>query len=146
LDLDLDLDLDNIIMNKMILYYLKYSFIIENNNPEQDYYYSIENQYIPIILLENDDDLSITEYGLYNNYIISGNYICKAIEYNEQHDFYSYNRIKNSEINYREQYSYIGHYYQNIFPFNKIRELETLDFNKKYLKYKKKYLLLNKSL
>ena len=98
----------------LVLYFLKYNLIIEttkltkniNSKATTQTFY---NQYIPILLTNKNS--RITKYGLYSNYIMSGNYICKVFDYTKQC----------SDIEKEKQcfgeYTYIGDRYNNLFPF-----------------------------
>ena len=99
--------------NKVILFYIKYNINISRTNGEN--LVNKENKYIPIALLENDEDTSINEFGLYSNYIPSGAYICKILEYTKQ--CFS----DNGSIIISDTYSYIGDRYDNLYPFDSIR-------------------------
>jgi hypothetical protein len=66
----------------------------------------VKNYYAPIILIKSD---TISKYGTYENYILSGSYICKILDYCKQSQ---HNAVKCSY-----NYKFIGDLYQNIFPY-----------------------------
>jgi len=59
---------------------------------------------------------TITEFGLYNNFISCGNYIGKLFDYSEQimGDLDSTSKYEKFGKNYK----YIGHHYENVYPYN----------------------------
>ena len=125
------------------------------------------NAFIPILLTTSE--AIITEYGVYSNYISSGFYICKILDYIQQCSL-AETEISRCSINY----TYIGDRYQRLFPFKLYRgpfppqtdadiynttnytpNIHLISFlfspnlistgggyYKKYLKYKTKYLQL----
>jgi hypothetical protein len=107
---------------KVILYYLYYTLetivYIENTNKSGRNHnifknHKFENQYAPVILLTDDSDYSVNKYGLYNNFVVAGSYICKILEYaGGQSHFYK------DSIEISETYNYIGKIYQNLYPYN----------------------------
>ena len=68
------------------------------------------NRFIPILL--TTADVTITNYGTYSNYIPSGFYICKMLEYIHQCSL-----KENQYTRCSEEYTYIGNRYQRLFPF-----------------------------
>jgi hypothetical protein len=74
---------------------------------------NIKNFYCPLLLTTNEN---ITKYGLYENYVYSGNYICKPFDYSTQCSI-----DENRQFICSEEYTFIGNRYNNLFPFNKIK-------------------------
>ena len=96
------------------LYYMIYNNLkIEENHKLM--FEINEDKYIPIFLTTSEN--TINEYGLSTDYIPSGNYICKVLDYNMQ-------CTKKELRNYKctDKYTYIGDRYDNLFPFNIIKE------------------------
>lgn len=124
------------------LYYLNYDIKIKNTGLIPPIIINKKNKYIPIIATDMNND-KITRFGLYYNYIILHQYICKALqyniicEYNKQYPMCS------------DDYCYIGDIYDNlhitmILKSNK-EQFEYDDIYKlKYNKYKTKYRKLIK--
>jgi len=63
---------------------------------------------------------TINKYGLYANFIKGGKFICKPLEY--QHQCLNVN----GENICGEYYTYIGYIYNNIFPYNKIAQMDAV--------------------
>lgn len=132
--------------NELILYFIKYNLDIITTNPKIVPIH-VKDYYAPIILLGND---SISEYGLYENYVLSGAYICKILDYTQQ--------CPEGTSNCSEFYGFIGEIYNEIFPYNEISRIEKIssiikeitkkdkDNQNKYLSYKKKYINLQNNL
>ena len=71
--------------------------------------------YLPIFLTSEEGD-KITKFGTFNKYILAGNYICKLFDYINQ---------CSNDINKDQcfgNYVLIGDKYDEIFPFNKIKD------------------------
>jgi hypothetical protein len=84
---------------------------------------SRNDKFIPLLL--TPIDATITNYGLYSQYAYIGSYICKIFDYyghiNKTHDAES-EILTNIHLlkKQADKYSYIGDYYNDIFPFNLI--------------------------
>ena len=72
---------------------------------------TFKNYRIPLALT-ND---RITKFGLFEEHFNIGNYICKFMDYSKQCDV-SVNR----EFKCTNVYTFLGHFYNNIYPFNKL--------------------------
>ncbi len=139
--------------NKFILYFMIYDLCnfnyislydnLENNgiNDEDNYEknYSFDSKYsnsyiknkkckyrnyfAPISIVPYNGQ--ITKYGLQDCFIKTGNYSCKPIEYNSQCTKYENNLYIIGDTNY----TFIGNRYNDLFPFNIIRQLypETIE-------------------
>jgi len=71
------------------------------------------NVFIPILLTTTN--ATITEYGVYSDYIPSGFYICKILDYTSQCS------LEKSQISKcSNQYTYIGMRYQDLFRYIKL--------------------------
>ena len=154
--------------NEIILYYLIVDFCELLNISQEipiDYDYDecpYKKYHLPLFLTEND--AKITEYGIYSKYILTGNFICKFLDY--------YTQVNKSESDVYQRletdakfttntyfgestdpYLVIARRYKNIFPFNELlnttetaqkplgkRATELL--KQKYYKYKNKYIEL----
>jgi hypothetical protein len=95
----------------IILHYIIYSireFLSRDINR-----FNIKNFHCPLLLTTNGN---ITKYGLYENYVYSGNYICKPFDYKEQCSI-----DENRQFICSGEYTFIGNRYNNLFPFNKIK-------------------------
>jgi hypothetical protein len=90
--------------NNIYLYYLSYSINIGDINEE--------NQFIPIFATDINYN-KITRFGLYYNYIMMYQYICKCLQYTK----ICRRHLDNSYPICSTHYSYIGNIYQNLFPF-----------------------------
>jgi len=122
------------------LYYIHYNLTIKIcSNKSKENICKIEpikNKYSPLLLIPLSS--IITKFGLYSEYIMSGNYICKLIDYRTQ-----CSEAKTAYSQCTSEYTYIGDRYNNLFPFDII---EKDKFKRKYLKYKNKYTLLKESI
>lgn len=118
------------------LYYINYNLTIKicSNKSSKNIckIEPIKNKYSPLLLIHVSS--IITKFGLYSEYIMSGNYICKLIDYRTQ-----CSDGKTAYSQCTSEYTYIGDRYNNLFPFDII---EKDKFKRKYLKYKNKYLAL----
>jgi hypothetical protein len=111
-----------------------YKIILTDNNTNTNnivlYYYIVNIQkfrskqlsieirqksiFLPIFLTTEEGD-KITKFGTFNKYILAGNYICKLFDYIKQCP---------NDINEDQCfgiYVLIGHKYDQIFPFNQIK-------------------------
>jgi hypothetical protein len=108
-----------------------------NNNNIVLYYYIVNIQkfrskkipneinqksiYLPIFLTtEEEEGNKITKFGTFNKYILAGNYICKLFDYIKQCP---------NDINEGQCfgiYVLIGHNYDQIFPFNQIKNFNII--------------------
>ena len=130
--------------NEFILFYIRYNLDIITSNPMMESVH-VKNYYAPIVLVGND---SISEYGLYENYVLAGVYICKILDYTFQ--------CPEGTLNCSDFYGFIGEIYIGIFPYNEISKVEmsrsmiVKSGGKKnkdeYLNYKKKYINLRNKL
>ena len=131
--------------DKVLLYFINYNLDIVTNNDTRMKDIHIKDYYAPLILLENDN---ITEFGIYDNYVSSGAYICKILDYIAQCP-------KGSDI-CSKHYAFIGDLYNSIYPYNKIillkpkklsggMQFDNKDIKHLYLKYKNKYLELKQT-
>ena len=94
---------------------LKYSFDnIHADSYKQNKVCKYRNYYIPISIVPYN--VKITKYGLPSQYIPTGNYTCKALDYTGQCSNYENNYIIGNT-----HYSFIGDRYNNLFPFNIIK-------------------------
>lgn len=124
--------------NDYKLKYYKINFIEKdkNNTDILLYYYIVKIKkfknkelpeseifYVPLFLTTNDHE--ITEFGTSNKYIIAGNYICKLFDYTTQCS----KDIKLDTQQCFGTYVLIGNRYNDIFPFNKIKDFKT-QYNK----------------
>jgi len=103
--------------NDIYLYYLSYSINIGDINEK--------NQFIPIFATDTNYN-KITRFGLYYNYIMMYQYICKCLQYTiicERRGDRSYPRCSTD-------YSYIGSIYQNLFPFTIFKERTIKDIKR----------------
>jgi len=98
---------------EIILYFLLYSLqtsykFIRRNKYQNNMYAPLNIQYkfAPVFLTTSND---ITSYGLYATYILAGNYICKVLDYDIQC------LVENMKCT--ELYKYVGHIYENIYPY-----------------------------
>lgn len=105
------------LLPNLTLYYCFYDIsYYKNNNP--DPIVKIENHTIPLALV--DENSEISQYGTYNHIFTIGNYVCKAFDYNKQCTPQDVEEFQCSR-----EYTFIGQYFTNIFPFPIIRkELE----------------------
>ena len=67
---------------------------------------NIQYKFAPVFLTTSND---ITSYGIYAKYILAGKYICKVLEY------HAYCLARNKKCT--ELYTYVGHMYENIYPY-----------------------------
>ena len=67
---------------------------------------NIQYKFAPVFLTTSND---ITSYGIYAKYILAGKYICKVLEY------HNYCLPRNKKCT--ELYTYVGHMYENIYPY-----------------------------
>ena len=127
--------------NELILYFIRYNLDIITSDSKIEPIH-VKNYYAPFILIGND---SITEYGVYENYVLSGAYICNILDYTQQ--------CPEGTLNCSRDYGFIGDIYNDIFPYNEISKVERIttiikkievnqECHNKYLKYKKKYINL----
>jgi hypothetical protein len=128
--------------NELILYFIRYNLDIITSDTNMKSIH-VKNYYAPFILTTND---SISEYGVYENYVLSGAYICKILDYTQQ--------CPEGTPNCSKDYGFIGDIYNDIFPYNEISKVERIttiirkiegknqECHNKYLKYKKKYINL----
>ena len=106
----------------------------KNNTDILFYYYIVEIKkfknkelpkseifYVPLFLTTNDHE--ITEFGTSNKYIVAGNYICKLFDYTTQCS----KDIKLDTQQCFGTYVLIGNRYNDIFPFNKIKDFNFFD-------------------
>jgi hypothetical protein len=100
-----DSNIDNIILYYCNVEIEKFNGLITNSYIKTD----IKNFKLPVFLT---CDNKITKFGTFTNYILAGNYICKLFEYREQ--------CKDKQCTFK--YQLIGDRYDNIFPFNIIKE------------------------
>ena len=105
----------------LVLYFLNYNLTLTKNINPINSTTIFKNQYIPILLTYNKS--KITKYGLYSNYIRSGNYICKVFDYTSQCS------TLEKEKHCFGEYTYIGDRYNKLFPFedkimSKIKEIK----------------------
>lgn len=96
---------------KLFLYYAIYK-IVSNNELDKDTLLA-DNYYIPIYLTTNTN---ITPFGLYENYVLSGGFVCKIFEHSKQV------RGKEGKI-LSNDHTYIGFMYNDLFPFNEIKSI-----------------------
>jgi hypothetical protein len=61
------------------------------------------------------DDTKINKYGLYDKFVSVSYYVCKIFEYKDQFADQSYS--------IDTEYSYIGHIYRNLFPYNLLSKM-----------------------
>ena len=99
--------------NQLTLYYIKYDLDITSDNKINKKIH-VNNYYAPIILIKND---SITEYGTYENYVLSGAYICKILEYNTLTN----KQCPKGTQNCSNNYGYIGEIYNILYPYNELK-------------------------
>jgi len=86
----------------------------------------------------------IDKYGLYNEYYFGATYVSKPLNYiiqppSDNYKFYSRNSIKELEEILSKRYIFTAYQNNDLFP---IKNIISDSFLNKYLKYKKKYLLL----
>jgi hypothetical protein len=98
-------NIDNIILYYCNVEIEKFNGLITNSYIKTDR----KNFKLPVFLTS---DNKITKFGTFTNYILAGNYICKLFEYREQ--------CKDQLCTFK--YQLIGDRYDNIFPFNIIKE------------------------
>jgi hypothetical protein len=112
----------------VILYYINYDMSIVNPNKAL---VNVRNEYAPLLLLLNDNDSEINSYGLYSNYVVAGNYICKILEYSTQC------RNVSNKKKCTKEYFHIGNIYNNLYPYNVIKKkkefLFILENSKKFI-------------
>ena len=112
----------NIKLNVIYKIYLC-KLISKNDESELFLYYtiySIKNEdrlivcknYFPLFLTTN---LNITQFGTFQNYVLSAGYICKIFEYRKQADTFGHSISK--------EHLHIGFMYNNLFPYNEIKKL-----------------------
>ena len=132
---------DNNYLDNIILYYCNVN-ILKFDNLDINHYLGLEDtklnerrEFNLPVFLTNDD--KITKFGTFNKYIITGNYICKLFDYNFQ--------CKQSDIKCAALYQLIGNRYEDIFPFNIIKNLqiEPSETTDKVDKVEKLNILLN---
>lgn len=145
---DDEFGLDDNEKNKYILYFMIYdlcafnycSFYENSESDEENKLYGIENNksyiknkkckyrnyFAPISICKKNS--KITKYGLPENYVQTGNYTCKPIDYSQQCTNYENNLymigepiINESESNPYTGYTFIGNRYNELFPFNIIK-------------------------
>jgi hypothetical protein len=95
--------------NNIYLYYLYYDIRIGEINKQK--------QFIPIFATDINYD-KITRFGLYYNYIMLYQYICKCLQYT----VICTKRLDKSYPICSTHYSYIGDIYQSLFPFPFIKK------------------------
>ena len=88
--------------------YLLYAKVIKFKSKYQGGI-TIENKYFPLGLNMSQ---TINQYGLYNDYVVAGRYVCKFLEYRTQFMFFSKDFPFVSA-----RYVCIADIYQNLFPF-----------------------------
>jgi hypothetical protein len=76
-----------------------------------------ERQYFPLFLTTN---LNITPFGTFEKYVLSGGYICKLFEYQEQV------KIPGFGARISKEHLYIGYIYNDLFPFYEIKLITKL--------------------
>jgi hypothetical protein len=74
--------------------------------------------FMPILLTV--PEARINKFGIYNKYINAGSYICKMFDYHYQ--CFSTENLTNR---CSRSYTYIGHRYKNLFPFNQMTGITT---------------------
>ena len=94
-------------VNKLKLYCIKYSLFNFEGKAIK-----IVNKLAPLFLTTNDS--TITPYGVYSHYIISGYYICKVFDYRAG---CTYSEIKKCTTG---MYTFIGDRYDGLFPLELI--------------------------
>jgi hypothetical protein len=107
----------------------KYKIIVESDLVTKIIYEkknkSRNDKFIPLLL--TPVNATITNYGLYSQYVYVGSYICKIFDY-YNHVNKTYNSKSETSTNIyllkekSGKYSYIGDYYNDIFPFNLINK------------------------
>ena len=96
---------------EIILYFVLYSLqtsyrAMHPTDPYNIYSINIQYKFAPVFLTTSND---ITSYGIYAKYILAGNYICKILDY----DYQCLPQNKKCT----ELYTYVGHIYENIYPY-----------------------------
>lgn len=91
--------------SELFLYYTIYNIINKDS-------LIADRQYFPLFLTTN---LHITPFGTFEKYVLSGGYICKLFEYQEQV------KIPGFGARISKEHLYIGYIYNNLFPFNEIK-------------------------
>ena len=95
----------------LYLYYTIYNII--DGSKVQEESLMVDKHYFPLFLTTNTN---ITPYGTFENYVLSAGYICKLFEY-----------VKQSTIGkvISKEHRYIGYIYNDLFPFNIIKSLQS---------------------
>ena len=110
INLNLKIPEDNL-LDKIILYYCNVE-IKKFNGKEINYYQTDRKNFkLPVFLTTND---KITKFGTFTNYILAGNYICKLFDYTIQ--------CSSEDKKCKSIYQLIGNRYDDLFPFNIIKE------------------------
>jgi hypothetical protein len=145
--------------NEWYIYYMKYNIQIFD---EESVSYNFDNSctdYKSIVKIIPKELESINESGLDKGFILAGFIQCKPIDYIEQvknliPDYDDKKKI--GELLFKDknilnsEYYFIGEYVNEIFKnfekYNQFQLIESAEnLKKKYLKYKKKYLLIKKN-
>lgn len=123
------LNLKSNLDNELILYFIRYNLDIITSDPNMESIH-VKNYYAPFILIGTD---SISEYGVYENYVLSGVYICKILDYTQQ--------CPEGTRNCSRDYGFIGDIYNDISKVERIttiiKKIERVnqESHNKYLKY-----------
>jgi hypothetical protein len=107
---------DSSIFSNLDFYYMNYSLLSEekyvSESGESDDFNKLD-LFAPLALTPSNT--TINKYGLFDQVISLYSYVCKIIEYNQQLPPGVFFKI--SDI-----YSFIGEIYNDLFPYNKIKE------------------------
>lgn len=101
-------DIYRIVMGRIgdksiILYFMLYNLSVNGENYRP---IDIQNKLGPLFLTTS---LRATRYGVFEKYIVSGNYICKMLDYTQQ--------CLATNLKCTIDYSFIGQIYENIWPY-----------------------------
>jgi hypothetical protein len=106
---------------------LKYKHTRYSLSYEQNKKCRYRNRFAPVSIVPANR--KINKFGLSDKFISTGNYTCKVLEYNDQSTKYEVDRFKIEDPGYdpnkllnTTDYSFVGDRYDNLFPFNQIKE------------------------
>jgi hypothetical protein len=109
---------DSSIFSNLDFYYINYSLLSEEKyilESGESVDFNKLDLFAPLTITPSNT--TINKYGLFGQVISLHSYVCKIIEYNEQLPPGVFFKI--SDI-----YSFIGELYNDLFPYNKIKEKE----------------------
>ena len=102
----------------LYLYYMIYN-IVNGSSVEVDSLL-VDRHYFPLFLTTN---ITISPFGTFQYYVLSGGYICKLFEHKKQAETFGESFSKQLGKSFSKDHKYIGYIYNDLFPFNEIKTL-----------------------